>query len=203
MRPSPDLAPLYRFFVLVGAEADASWLPFLPPALVARCQGSARGARLLSAWLRRRFAELAPPERWALDEAHRWLLAPRAVLAGHARALGARALAPRLRTCVDRARAYGVRAAFGPALYAAALRVEPIALHLMPWAEVDACATPAAFAALAERVGAALMLDTLPADAAHLRRRLQLRFPCAHAQPAAWRPVAEDLGPVRAVLAAG
>lgn len=203
MTPSPDLERRHCFFVLVGAEADPSWLPCLPAELVVRAQASARGVRLLSRLLRHRFDELAVPDPLALADEHRWLLDARPALLARARALGARALAPRLRTYVDRERAQGVRGAFGAALYTAALAAEPIALHLMPWAQVDACGTAEDFGALAERVGAGLMLDTLPAAAPGLRRRLQLRFPRAHTQAPDWRPVAEDLAPVRAMLAAG
>jgi hypothetical protein len=202
MTASPEVERLHRFFVLVGADADPGWLAPLPASLAAQCQASAQGLRLLSAALRRRYPELAVPESLALADEHRWLLESRPQLVGRARALGARALAPRLRLYVDRARALAVRHAFGEACHAAARGSAPIALHVMPWDEVDACATPAAFAAIAERIGAGLMAETLPADAAGLRRRLALRFPRADEEAPPWRPVAEDLAPVRAMLAA-
>ncbi len=196
-----DHEALYRFFVLVGADVHASWLPFLPAGLVAACQARPLGARLLSRFLLHRFQELHVPELLILAPEHRWLLAPRAALAARARAIGASALAPRLRMHAARARGESLREAFGAALYEAALRAEPVGLRGVPWRAIDAWVEPREIAAFAERVGLGLMLQALSDSERGLRRRLALRFAREYTNRGSWRAAAANLAPVRAQLA--
>jgi len=195
-----DPEALYRFFVLVGADVHASWVPFLPAGLVAPCQSSPLGVRLLSRLLLHRFHDLRVPDLLVLTPEHRWLLAPRAALAARARAIGARALAPRLRMDAARERGPSLREAFGEALYQEALGAEPIGLRGVPWRAIEAWAEPREIAAFAERVGVGLMLQALSDSERGLRRRLGLRFPREYTTRGSWRAAAANLAPVRAQL---
>lgn len=196
-----DPEALYRFFVLVGADVHESWVPFLPAGLVAPCQASPLGVHMLSRLLLRRFDDLRVPDRPGIAPEHRWLLESRAALAERALAIGARALAPRLRVYVDREGVRNVREAFGEALYEEALRCEPIGLRGVPWIAVETWSEPEEIAAFAERIGVGLMLQALPEPERGLRRRLRLRFPREYTHRRSWRAAAANLSPVRAQLA--
>jgi YOP proteins translocation protein K (YscK) len=192
MKPRSEVEPLYRFHRLIAAGTHESWLEFLPPVLIDRARASPLGLRLLSTLMIKRF-HLGTSEHWNIAPANRWVLQERDALLDCALRIGTLALAPLVRRCVERKRVAMLKEAFAADLFAETFAGD-LSVADLPLQHWSACSTAAEVRALAQRVGAGLMLDSLPSGDTALGQRAMLRFPKACVARLEPRPHARDQG---------
>lgn len=193
-----DTEALYRFYVLVAAQAHESWFGFLPNGLQQAARRSQLGVQMLSRMLAHREG-LAVPESFDLDYEHRWVLSEAQTLSVAATRLGAYALAPMIARCIRRDRVRAVRSVIGEKGQRAAMSAAQNPLGSFSEADSQSWNGPEEFRSLTERAGFRLMRATLPAGDDPIARRLALKFPRAYAELPG--PAAVDVPRVRAVLA--
>ncbi len=194
---SGDAESLYRFYVLVAAQAHESWFAFLPNDLQRAARRSRLGVQILSRMLAHREG-LATPDRFELDSENRWVLEDAPALTQAAVRLGAFALAPMIATCIQRDRVRAVRSVIGEDGHRAALASVENPLGCLPEGEAESWNGSDEFRALAERTGFRLMRATLPADDASVARRVALKFPRSYANLKG--PGAADVPRIRTLI---
>lgn len=175
-----DPETVYRFYALPAASAHESWLTFIPHELLSLSRRSPLATRVLSHVLMQK-ASLLMPSSFDLALEHQWVLRDADRLVSAALRLGAIAVAPHIAASIERDRVKRLREVLGEDLYREILASAQTAIVNLPHTSPGAWTSATHLRSFLERVGMALMLETLPDDDA-LRRRVAVKFPLAYAE---------------------